>query len=243
MILFNITFNDGNYTDVFSRLRKGEFMVAPSGPGLSTIDKDKRYWQALIEADFAIPDSGFMVMLVRLFLGFKIKKLSGPKFLRSFLKENILREPNKLFLIDPTEKESVINKKYLNSLDIPITSDYQYIAPFYPKEEIYDKKLLNQLNNIKEKPKFIIINLGGGVQEPLGQFIKENLSYRVAIICTGAAIAFETGQQAKLPRWVDEWYLGWLARIVQNPNLFLTRFLKAFRLIYVFYLWKTKKLK
>ena len=74
-------------------------------------------------------------------------------------------------------------------------------------------------------------------------FIKNNLSYKTAIICTGAAIAFQTGSQAKIPNWVDTIYLGWFARIIQNPRLFFMRFLKAFRLVYVFYLCKRKKIK
>ena len=79
--LLNISFIDGGYQLAFSRLNKGQFMVAPSGPGLSTIDINLQYWNALKGADFAIPDSGFMVILARFFFGLKIEKLSGPKFL------------------------------------------------------------------------------------------------------------------------------------------------------------------
>ena len=115
-------------------------------------------------------------------------------------------------------------------------------APLYDKTEITDSKLIKILESLKVKPKFLLLNLGGGVQERLGFYIKNNLSYQLGIICTGAAIAFETGSQAKLPKWVDELYLGWLARIIQSPKQFSIRFLKAFRLVYVFYLCKINKL-
>ena len=72
--------------------------------------------------------------------------------------------------------------------------------------------------------------------------MKNNLSYSPGIICTGAAIAFLTGAQATLPNWVDKIYMGWLARIIQNPLQFFMRYLKAFRLIYVFYLEKKGKI-
>ena len=227
---------------LLKKLLNKKFMVVPSGPGLSSIDKNLIYYNAIKSADFAIPDSGFMIILTRFFLGLKINKLSGPKFLRSFLKEDILTIPNKLFLVDPNKKESDINRKYLINRGIPITADYQYVSPLYTKNNIFDENLLSKINNLENKPDFIIINLAGGVQEPLGQYLKNNLSFKVSIICTGAAIAFETGQQAKLPVWVDKFYLGWLARILQNPKLYFIRFLKAFRLIYVFYLCKTNKL-
>ena len=241
--LLNIPFIDGDYQLAFSRLNKGQFMIAPSGPGLSDIDKNKQYWDALKGADFAIPDSGFMVILARLFFGLKIKKLSGPKFLRSLLKEDVLRNECVIFCIDPNYKESEINNKYLNHIGIPIKSKEHYIAPFYDKKNISDQRLVDILESLIVKPKFLLINLGGGVQERLGFYIKNNLSYKIGIICTGAAIAFETGQQARLPIWVDKLYLGWFARILQNPKLFSIRFLKAFRLVYVFYLYRINKLQ
>jgi N-acetylglucosaminyldiphosphoundecaprenol N-acetyl-beta-D-mannosaminyltransferase len=241
--LFNISFINGNYEEAFSRLKKGEFMVVPSGPGLATIDKDLKYYESLKGADFAIPDSGLMIILARLFFGLKINKLSGPKFLRLFLKEEVLRNEGILFSIDPSNKESIINNKYLNDIWIPIKEAAHYIAPLYDKDNISDKKLIQILENLEVKPKFLLINLAGGVQERLGFYIKNNLSYKLGIICTGAAIAFETGQQARLPKWLDDLYLGWLVRIIQSPKQFTMRYLNAFRLVFVFYLCKRNKLK
>ena len=241
--IFQINFINGIYSEAFSRLREGNFMVVPSGPGLSTIDKDIKYWEALRGADFAIPDSSLMVILARFFLNLKVKKLSGPKFFRKFVNEKILQQHAMLFCVDPNVSESKRNRQYLNSKGIPITSEYQYVSPYYKKDNIVDYKLLEILESLQEKPRFLLINVGGGVQERLGYFIKNNLSYKIGIICTGAAIAFETGSRAKLPKWIDNMYLGWLARIIQHPKLFLMRFLKAFRLVYVFYLCKINKLK
>ena len=241
--LFNISFINGIYEEAFSRLKDGEFMVVPSGPGLSSIDKDVKYWEALKGADFAIPDSGLMILLARLFFALKIKKLSGPKLLRLFLQENILQAEGVLFSIDPNDNASKINNSFLVDIGIPINSSYHYVAPLYEKNNIRDKRLIEILESLEERPKFLLLNLGGGVQERLGFYIKNNLSYKVGIICTGAAIAFETGQQARLPKWLDELYLGWLVRIIQNPNQFTMRYLKAFRLVFVFYLCKINKLK
>ena len=67
--LFNIKFINGDYHLALSKLKKGQFMVVPSGPGLSTIDKDLKYYESLKCADFAIPDSGLMIILAKLFLG------------------------------------------------------------------------------------------------------------------------------------------------------------------------------
>ena len=74
--IFGVKFINGSYKIAFSRLLKKQFMVVPSGPGLSVIDKDDRYYNALKSADFAIPDSGFMIILLRLFFNTNLKKMS-----------------------------------------------------------------------------------------------------------------------------------------------------------------------
>lgn len=232
--IFNIRYiNELSIINSF-HISSSPLLVVPSGPGLSEIDRNAKYYEALQQADLALPDSGLMVLLVRLFTGKKIEKLSGPKFLAEFLKQPELQFSNTLFLVDSSAESSDRNRQYLNSLGIPLTLEYQYIAPVYDHEDIIDPALINRLESLKDKPKYILINLGGGVQERLGLHIKNHLSYPVTIICTGAAIAFFTGEQAKLPAWVDRIYMGWLYRIIHDPRRFLIRYLKAFRLVWIF---------
>ena len=44
---YNINFIDGNYVQAINMLKNKAFMVAPSGPGLSKIDKNHQYRKAL----------------------------------------------------------------------------------------------------------------------------------------------------------------------------------------------------
>lgn len=55
-------------------------------------------------------------------------------------------------------------------------------------------------------------------------------SYRPAILCTGAAIAFMSGCQADIPPWADRFFLGWLLRTLRAPGRFLPRYLRSLRL-------------
>jgi UDP-N-acetyl-D-mannosaminuronic acid transferase (WecB/TagA/CpsF family) len=227
--IFCIHFINGDYKTAISLLKKGALMVVPAAPALATIKEDQLYYNALLNSDFAIPDSGLMVLVLKIFKFIRIKKLSGLAFLDKFLNENILKENHCLFLVDPNEKEATINQKYLKSLRILIKDDDHYIAPFYNKDNIVDYVLLKLIE--EKKPKYILINLGGGVQERLGSFLKNNLSYQPGILCTGAAIAFFTGQQVFIPRWVDKLFLGWLWRCFSNPHVFIPRYLKGFKFI------------
>ena len=231
--ILGIKFINGGYPEAIQNLKQGGVMGVPSGPGLATIGQDLIYTEAVQNADFAIPDSGYMVLLLRIFKGININKFSGYEFLKHFLKEQFIKSD--LFLIDPNEKESKINNAYLNGIGIPIKKTYHYVAPIYKKNKITDEVLLKTLNTLKEKPKFIMINLGSGVQEPLGYYLKENLNFRPGIICTGAAISFFTGSQANISPLIDKLGMGWFWRCLIKPGIFIPRYLGAFSLFFLIF--------
>jgi len=228
--IFGIKFINANFNDIISRLNHGGFMVIPSAPGLSTIFKDERYAKAVKQADFALPDSGYMILLLRLFKKIKFKKYSGYSFLKEFLNKNEFKK-NELFLIDPNNEESIINNKYLNKIGIPIDLNYHYAAPIYGDEKIMDEDLLKILQGLDKKPKYLMINLGSNIQEPLGCYLKNELEFKVGIICSGAAISFLTGSQALISSTIDRLGLGWLRRCIYNPFKYIPRYFKAFSLI------------
>ena len=58
----------------------------------------------------------------------------------------------------------------------------------------------------------------------------------VSLHCIGAAIGFLSGDQVKIPMWVDYLYLGWLWRIASAPTKFFPRYWKATRLVAL--MWK-----
>ena len=225
---FKIKFMDGDFKDIKFLLDKGGLLVLPAAPALANIYSDKSYHKALKHADIALLDSGFFCLLLRIFKGIKIKKYSGLKFLTQFLK-SLKNCSDKILMINPSYNEQLLNKKYLKLKKI--NNSNHYVAPFYNKNIINDLKLLKMIK--KDKPRYIVINLGGGVQELLGSYLKYNLDYKPSIICSGAAIAFLTGQQAKIPLIFDKFYLGWLVRIIFNPSVFISRYIKAFKLIFL----------
>ena len=227
-IFFGIRFIDGDFKSIKLLIDKGGLLVLPAAPALKEIDNNKKYHDALKHADIALFDSGFFCILLKFFKNINVKKYSGLKFLKEFLSSQ-KNTSNKILFIDPSNKDKIINNKYLKS--IGIKNFFHYIAPIYQPNLLEDAILLNIIN--ERKPKYIIINLGGGIQELLGSYLKTNLNYKPSIICSGAAIAFLTGQQARIPLIFDKIYIGWLVRIIFNPFLFLPRYTKAFKLIFL----------
>lgn len=205
----------------------GGYNVVPAAPALANIDRHPDYARALTQADLAIADSGFMVLLWRILRRGTITRISGLKYLKLLLADPTLHPPGKTFLILPTEASRRKALRWLTEQDFLINEVNTYIAPMYGKEVI-DESLVDLLN--QKQPQHVIIAIGGGTQEKLGYYLRERLSYRPAIHCIGAALGFLTGDQPPIPMWADRFYLGWLLRLLRQPRLYGPRYISAFRL-------------
>lgn len=228
-ILFKkIKFINLNKKDFTKIIKKSGLFVFPSGPGLATINKKKQYLKSLRNSDFVFFDSGYFVLLLRILKNISVKKFSGYLFLKLLFNQFKKNRNIKILSVDPNSKLSTNNKLFFTNLGIPKNKLFNYISPIYNASKIKDKKLLEIANNLK--PDFIILNLGGGVQEILGLYLKKNLKKKTKIICTGAAISFFTKDQAPINQIFDRFFLGWLIRILFKPGVYLPRYLKAFKL-------------
>lgn len=222
-----IKFFSGSYTEIKKRISRGGVLVAPAASALSNINENKIYYNALKNSDIAILDSGFFCILLRIFKGLKPIKLSGYLFLNRFLDE---KTNQRILLVNPNKKSQKLNSNLLKSKKI--YNFRNYLAPMY-KSNIIDLKLIKMIKSYK--PKYIIINLGGGIQEPLGIYLKNNINFKISIFCTGAAIAFMTGEQAPINKYIDRLYLGWFVRFLWNPIKNFQRTLQSFKLIKLFF--------
>lgn len=227
--ILGINFFIGDMPDLLELCAEGNFIVVPAAPALADLETDAAYRESLEKSDFAITDSAFMVLLWKFFTGQTLPRISGLKLLRGLLAGDELHRAGSSFWIMPSKLEMEVNLAWLNQNGHPVTPEQSFVAPHYPKGPISDPSILSWVE--ARKPPYIIINLGGGVQERLGFYLKENLSYRPSIICVGAAVAFITGLQASIPAWADRWMLGWLFRCLHAPRKFIPRYGKALRLI------------
>jgi N-acetylglucosaminyldiphosphoundecaprenol N-acetyl-beta-D-mannosaminyltransferase len=228
-----VPFYKGNLQHACARALKGGLVTAPSGPGLAQdLPACSEYKRALENSDLVLPDSGFLCLWMKWVWRKNLPRISGLVFLQSIL-EIINWEEDAAFWVMPDEKQAIANGEWIaHKFGKRIEKSNFYIAPQYPKVgKLADISLLAQIE--KKKPKYIFVQVGGGVQERLGLYLKENLSYLPGIFCTGAALAFLSGQQAKIPTWADSLYLGWLLRCLNNPKVFVPRYLRAFRLLFL----------
>src|SRR6266513_4813406 len=213
--------------------RNGGYAVVPAAPALANIDRYQDYHSALVESDRAIADSGFMVFLWRILRRRKVVRTSGLQYLRILLDKRELREPGRLFLILPSEAARTKALRFLRRESYEIAAANTYIAPIY-RRDVADHQLVSILKG--SQPAHVIIGIGGGVQEKLGLYLRENLAYRPAIHCVGAALGFLTGDQKPIPDWADRFYLGWFLRLLAHPRVFAPRLWRARELPWL--IWK-----
>ncbi len=226
--ILGIRFFSGDVDEaVASMFQRGGFLVAPSGTCFARLREDEMYRRAVLAADLVIADSGLMVLLWRLLRRKSVQRISGLKYLKHLLAKLKREGTGELFGVLPSERARQKLIDWSRREAFSISLENCYVAPRYGLE-IEDRNLLALIE--RRRPAQVIVAIGSGAQEKLGYYLRENLSYRPAIHCIGAALGFITGDQAAIPDWVDRFYLGWLWRAFAQPRIFIPRLLRGFEL-------------
>jgi UDP-N-acetyl-D-mannosaminuronic acid transferase (WecB/TagA/CpsF family) len=225
--ILGINFFAGDVRGAVERMSRGGLLVVPAAPALKDIALSASYREALTNADMAITDSAFMVLLWNLLQRDSLKRVSGLKYLRQLLLTPDLRAAGNTLWIMAGQASAQMNIGWLASQGISVPENCAYLAPMYGRE-IEDVALVERLRS--HPVRHIVITVGGGTQERLGLYLKRNLDYSPSIHCIGAAIAFLSGDQVRIPNWADHMYLGWLFRCISAPGRYIPRYWSAFLL-------------
>jgi exopolysaccharide biosynthesis WecB/TagA/CpsF family protein len=226
--ILGLTFHVGDVHSVVERMLHGGLLVVPAAPALKDLASNAAYREALNGADVVITDSAFMVMVWNLLERDSIDRVSGLEYLRELLKREEIRRPGNTFWVMAGANSAARNLEWLASQNISVPSSHIYAAPMYGAE-VRDEVLLGKIAALR--PQHVVVTLGGGVQERLGFYLKRNLDYLPSIHCIGAAIAFLSGDQVRIPMWADRLYLGWLFRCIASPLRYVPRYWAARKLL------------
>ena len=227
--ILGLRFYVGSLQGLLARTLRGGLIVVPSAPVLVDLTIDPAHREAMEGSDLAIADSGFFVLLWLILKRERLPRISGLRYLRALLTFPEFRRAGATFWVMPSAEDARANREWLNGRGLSIGADDCAVAPIYPAGRLRDDELLAQIE--KKRPAFVILNIRGGVQERLGFFLISRLSYRPAIICTGAAIAFLSNRQVGIPVWADRLMLGWLLRALHSPIGFFPKIWKGLRLV------------
>ena len=225
--ILGVNFFNGTVDEAVDAMcANGGLLVVPAAPALVKLSEDEGYRRALTSADMVIADSGAMVLLWKIFTGRHVERISGLKFLKRLVARLASHSNERVLWIVPSEHAHEKTIAWLRSANLTASADF-YMAPRYAAQ-VRDDALAAKIDN--HPPTHVVVGIGGGVQEKLGLFLKENLRARPAIHCIGAALAFLTGDQPPIPMWADRFYLGWLLRSIRQPRVFIPRYISGLRL-------------
>lgn len=225
--ILGVDFFLGAAHQAVDRVSRGGLLVVPAAPALKDIQTNTAYREALLNADVAITDSGFMVLVWNYLQKDSIHRLSGLEYLRELLRREEVQQPGACVWVMANETSAERNISWLRSEGIHVPPECVHIAPMHG-DDVSDPELLELIERVR--PQHVIVTIGGGTQERLGLYLKQNLTYLPAIHCIGAAIAFLSGDQVFIPVWADKYYLGWLFRSISRPRQYFPRYWNARKL-------------
>lgn len=220
----------------------GGLIVVPSAPVMVRLADDPSHREAMEGADFAITDSGVMVLLWLIRTGERIRRISGLRLLRALVEARDFRGRGDTFWIMPSAGDSEANLAWLRRRGFDVEDGDAYVAPIYPRQGPFsDSRLVDLLN--ARRPKLIAIGLSGGIQERLGWDLRRRLAYKPAILCIGGAIAMLSGRQARIPVWADRLAIGWIIRFLHSPRAFSAKVKGVGRLAPLMWKYGTKSVR
>src|SRR5262245_57916564 len=215
----------------------GGYLIAPSGTCFARLCEDERYRSAVLAADLALADSGLMVVLWRFLQREKVERTSGLKYLKHLFGKLHGEGISSVFWVLPSKQAQRKLFHWAHDEAFSIDTLNCYVEAWYGLE-VEDRILLARIED--NRPAHVIIAIGSGPQEKLGYYLRENLSYRPAIHCIGAALGFITGDQAAIPDWADRLHLGWLWRLLAQPRVFIPRLSRGFELPWLIWKYRDK---
>jgi UDP-N-acetyl-D-mannosaminuronic acid transferase (WecB/TagA/CpsF family) len=194
--ILGVRFYVGPVEGLIEQTMRGGLIVVPSAPVLVGLQDDAVHRRALETSDLAVTDSGFMVLLWRLIAREKINRISGLRYLRVLLQDVRFCGSRSILWIMPSKLDDIANRAWLIQQGISVDESDCYLAPMYPREGgLEDPALLELIR--KNRPRFVMINLGGGVQERLGMYLRDALAESLE---TAPCFSAEPTESVNFPR-------------------------------------------
>jgi exopolysaccharide biosynthesis WecB/TagA/CpsF family protein len=203
----------------------GGDVLVPAAPAFAKILDDTEYHTALREGHYVILDSGVVALLCLLKYRRAVSRISGLRLIEYLFLgggRSAIERAHILWIV-PDEAEAKLIENWIAGIALPQARQSFYVAPMYRQSaDLSDQQLAARI--AETRPDALILCIGGGTQEKLAWHIKKLIHPCPPILCTGAAICFFTGSQARIPTWVDRACLGWLWRIFDEPKRFGPRY-------------------
>jgi exopolysaccharide biosynthesis WecB/TagA/CpsF family protein len=231
--LFGITFDNvtaaeaveavGRLLEEWKTRGSGQhYVTTPNTDHVVRLYKNPALRQAHAEATICIAD-GMPVVMASRALGRGLKERVAGADLLPDVCEMAAREGRSLFILGGLDGVAERAAHNLRARYPGLRIAGTYSPPFgFERDPAECRRIVERIN--RARPDVLAVGLGCPKQELWITQYRGEMQFGVAL-CIGAAIDFAAGNLARAPKWMQQWGLEWLYRILQEPRRLWKRYL------------------
>lgn len=195
------------------------YVVTPNADHFIRLHEDAHFRRYYEDAAYVLLDSRFVALIARLTRGVHLKVCTGADLTEAVFFQ-LARPRDGIVVIGGTREQAhALAARY----------GLRRLAHHNPPMGfIHDPAALEACCRFIEEHspfRFCILGVGSPQQERLAYVLSRRNQAQGFVLCVGAAINFLTDTERRAPRWMQEWALEWLFRLVQNPRRLAHRYL------------------
>lgn len=198
--------------ETLSRNGHGYIPVA-DGVVLNTAQRDAAYMQVLNDAMFAVCDSSYVPLYIRLLYGRKREQYCGSMIFEDLVRS---RKYRMAFLGTNTETLEALRKNIAGRMNPDVGDMLFYELPFCSVDHFDYPAIARMIE--EDKADIVWVALGAPKQEQFMNRLNQYLSRGVQI-AVGAVFKFYSGSdERRAPKWMVDYHLEFVYRILQDPK-------------------------
>ncbi len=199
---------------------RGEYVCVSNVHTTVMAYNDASYREVQNNAVIAVPDGKPLSLICRI-RGYKAaQRVAGPDLMPEILRMSE-KEGYSHFFYGSTEATLGFLEKNIRRRYPKLKIAGVYSPPFRKMTKEEDEQIVNMIN--ETKPDFVWVGLGAPKQE---RWMYEHRGKINAVMLgVGAAFDFHAGTSKRAPKWMQEFYLEWLYRLIQDPKRLLKRYM------------------
>lgn len=201
---------------------RGEYVCVSNVHTTVMAYNDPSYREVQNNAAIAVPDGKPLSLICRI-RGYKeAKRVAGPDLMPEILQISE-REGYTHYFYGSTERTLNYLEKNLREKYPKLKIAGTYSPPFRKLTKEEDERIVHMIN--AAQPDFVWVGLGAPKQERWMYAHKGKVN--AIMLGVGAAFDFHAGTSKRAPKWMQEFYLEWLYRLIQDPQRLLKRYLRS----------------
>ena len=199
---------------------RGQYICISNVHTTVTAHDDQGYMDVQRDALFVAPDGKPLVFVCRQRGYAEAERVAGPDLMPAILE--VAEEMGYSSYFYGSSKRTLrllrrnLKRRYPNLIIAGMCS-----PPYRRLTAEEDRRIVKKIN--AAKPDFVWVGLGAPKQERWMADHKNRIN--AVMIGVGAAFDFEAGTRKRAPKWVQELYLEWLFRLIQDPKRLFKRYM------------------